>query len=344
MTRLTNRDLRAVSDSIRFLYQSSDLESFPRVVFNAITPLVPCDYFAYNEFARDGALKVVHCEPGLPEAATQFLAEIGPEFSKEHPTVSYVTRTGAPQPFKITDFVTQRQWRHTRLYSEFYEPLDCEYQMAFASPLADGQVALAFNATGRDYSDEDRQILELLRPHLMQAHANAQLLTRVTGALRNVGGAYLAAGADGSISFATGEALRYLERYFDRSGDAAVLPARVRHWLLKPAAASGSAAPLVIERNDGSLRVTLVAREPDGTCNLLLEEKQDSAVVARLIALGLTRREAEVLIWVARGKTSSEIGIILGAKTGTVSKHLDHIYQKLGVENRTAAAAYVTGV
>ena len=118
----------------------------------------------------------------------------------------------------------------------------------------------------------------------------------------------------------------------------------LRHWLLKPAAPGASRRPLVVERDDSCLRVTLIAREPDGTCNLLLEERQDSAAVARLIALGLTRREAEVLLWVARGKTSGEIAIILGCEDGTVSKHLDHIYQKLGVENRTAAAAYVTGV
>ncbi len=39
-----------------------------------------------------------------------------------------------------------------------------------------------------------------------------------------------------------------------------------------------------------------------------------------------------------RGKADSEIAVILGSKTATVSKHLEHIYQKLGVENRTAAA------
>lgn len=71
--------------------------------------------------------------------------------------------------------------------------------------------------------------------------------------------------------------------------------------------------------------------------------KARSDATRKLVALGLTLREAEVLIWVARGKTSGEIAVILGAKPATVSKHLDHIYQKLGVENRTAAAAYVTG-
>ncbi len=49
---------------------------------------------------------------------------------------------------------------------------------------------------------------------------------------------------------------------------------------------------------------------------------------------------AEVLAWVAEGKTNVEIGTVLGARPRTVAKHLERIYQKLGVENRTAAAAF----
>jgi len=52
----------------------------------------------------------------------------------------------------------------------------------------------------------------------------------------------------------------------------------------------------------------------------------------------LSRREAEVLRWVAAGKSDAQIGAILGISARTVQKHLEHAYQKLGVENRTAAA------
>ena len=55
----------------------------------------------------------------------------------------------------------------------------------------------------------------------------------------------------------------------------------------------------------------------------------------------LTLREREVLEWLARGKSNSEIAQILGITTATVGKHLEHIYPKLGVENRTAAASFV---
>jgi DNA-binding CsgD family transcriptional regulator len=55
--------------------------------------------------------------------------------------------------------------------------------------------------------------------------------------------------------------------------------------------------------------------------------------------LGLTAREGEVLSWLSKGKTNRDIAQILGVSPRTVDKHLEQIYSKLGVENRTAAAA-----
>jgi DNA-binding NarL/FixJ family response regulator len=56
-----------------------------------------------------------------------------------------------------------------------------------------------------------------------------------------------------------------------------------------------------------------------------------------LCALGLTPRVAEVLLWIAQGKTNADIGTILGISESTVKKHVLEIFQKLGVETRSAA-------
>jgi DNA-binding CsgD family transcriptional regulator len=64
----------------------------------------------------------------------------------------------------------------------------------------------------------------------------------------------------------------------------------------------------------------------------------DQRSVKALASLNLTPREAEVLFWISQGKSNHDIGVILGAKTGTVCKHVEHILGKLSVENRTAAA------
>lgn len=64
----------------------------------------------------------------------------------------------------------------------------------------------------------------------------------------------------------------------------------------------------------------------------------DQRSMKALASLKLTPREAEVLFWISQGKSNHDIGVILGAKTGTICKHVEHIFGKLNVENRTAAA------
>ena len=64
----------------------------------------------------------------------------------------------------------------------------------------------------------------------------------------------------------------------------------------------------------------------------------DQRTVKAFASLKLTPREAEVLFWISQGKSNHDIGVILGAKTGTICKHVEHILSKLNVENRTAAA------
>lgn len=77
-----------------------------------------------------------------------------------------------------------------------------------------------------------------------------------------------------------------------------------------------------------------------GESMLLLQvEEPGPAPASRLDTAALTPREAEVLSWIAKGKTNRDIGDILGISARTVNKHLEHIFEKLGVETRAAAAA-----
>jgi DNA-binding NarL/FixJ family response regulator len=67
------------------------------------------------------------------------------------------------------------------------------------------------------------------------------------------------------------------------------------------------------------------------------EFKPDFSSPAPFLSLGFTPRVAEVLLWVAQGKTNSDIATILGISESTVKKHLLEIFEKLGVETRSAA-------
>lgn len=72
---------------------------------------------------------------------------------------------------------------------------------------------------------------------------------------------------------------------------------------------------------------------------LLQKNSTEPNVDALRNDLGLTAREAEVLMWIARGKTNRDIGEILGSSPRTVNKHLEHIFEKLGVSTRSAAVS-----
>lgn len=68
------------------------------------------------------------------------------------------------------------------------------------------------------------------------------------------------------------------------------------------------------------------------------EFRPDFSSIEPLLKLGLTPRAAEALLWLAQGKTNSDIAIILGITESTVKKHVQEMFEKLGVETRGAAA------
>jgi DNA-binding NarL/FixJ family response regulator len=80
-----------------------------------------------------------------------------------------------------------------------------------------------------------------------------------------------------------------------------------------------------------SARLERERRRPDGSFHPNFSSAQP------LEELGLTAREAEVLLWVAQGKSNPEIASILGAAPNTIKKHLQNIFEKIGVDNRNAA-------
>lgn len=86
----------------------------------------------------------------------------------------------------------------------------------------------------------------------------------------------------------------------------------------------------------------IVPSSIDDEYMLLIQKSSQEWDLASLKAsFGLTAREAEILMWVSCGKTNKEVGLILNTSPRTVNKHLEHIFEKLGVPTRTAAVARV---
>ncbi|HUG13290.1 MAG TPA: response regulator transcription factor [Opitutaceae bacterium] len=146
--------------------------------------------------------------------------------------------------------------------------------------------------------------------------------------------AVIMARRDNTIQFCTKLAWNLVERYFGPKVLTA-LPVPLAEWVAR----ADRKSPFVCERPGSRLAVRIFSGGGDDTpVMLLLDEKVDLASPEPLQKLGLTPREAEVLFWLTQGKTSPEIGIILGTALNTVKKHVQNVFQKLGVENRTAAA------
>jgi len=203
-------------------------------------------------------------------------------------------------------------------------------------------VVAAFNAGGCDYVTKPVRTGEVIAR--VQSHlANARQMKQARSALDAFGQATIAVTpSSGRITWQTPLARQLLDSYFD--GEHEQVPTPVMGWLqelerlphneLPPAQTS-----LNIVQTSRRLGFTLHDLTADGEWLIVLREENDAAQIEALIShFALTRREAEVLYWVSKGKTSPDIGEILGSSPRTVNKHLEHIYEKLGVENRTAAA------
>ena len=149
------------------------------------------------------------------------------------------------------------------------------------------------------------------------------------------GVAVIDASGSGEIAFATAKAEMLLVKYFGACARRSLPDLLLRWAKCSDKEVSVPRPPWSVGRGEEQLLVRLTGTK-GGALQFLLEEKSDDT--SRLHALGLTRREAEVLLWMARGKTNREIAVILACKTATVSKHTERIFSKLGVETRTAAA------
>ncbi len=139
---------------------------------------------------------------------------------------------------------------------------------------------------------------------------------------------------DGVLQFATHRAERLLQRYFPEfDGE------RLPRALVDFGSGHGKVRQPQFPGENGTLTVRLYAphRGEDSRIMLLLEEARTQSDFGSLRSLGLSLREAEVLYWLAQGKTNGEIGIIIGAALGTVKKHAENLYPKLGVESRSGA-------
>ncbi|MDX6624150.1 MAG: hypothetical protein QOE75_2082 [Solirubrobacterales bacterium] len=329
MSRTSSADLHAALDFVAEAHSFEGRDEFRHGILPGLQRLLPSDLVGYNEVDPGGEALVLTYPWKVPDAVNFEL----PRLAHQHPLIC-VQLNGDFGTYKISDFLSARQFHALELYDGLYSEIGAEDQIAFGIP-GPVVIGIAMNRDRRSFRERDRAMLELLRPHLAQAYARAvgrdqagALLAALERGLAEHGSAVVLVAADGSLAHLTGAALAMLDRYLpERRG--AVLPAVLVEWL-----AAGAARPLVVGAESGTLTVNA---QPSGNATLLTLTEQPALSPERLAPLGLTHRQAEVLALLADGAGVEQIARDLYISVATVRKHLEHVYARLGVHSRAEA-------
>lgn len=341
--RLSQRDLGATLRFLRANYAVQEHEGFIANVVHGLPLLIASDLTAYCEI--DPARQTSRNWLDRPEVDTPEAARIWQTYMLEMPVLAHYVRTGDGRALRITDFVTQRCFRDTGVYAEHYRPKDLEYVLATWVPSPQLAIGIGFARDSKDFTDDERTALELLRPHLIQGWRNAQVIAQLKREAE-VGRVLAAANPDVVVLRSDGTPLIVGERAgsvlssFFPGTPAARVPEDLIAWARRVMQRLGGSddlpercAPFV--RNGGSARLVVRPFITESGLVLTVEQRQENGGPTKQ----LTSREREVLACVADGRTNEEIAMILRCAPKTVEKHLEHIYAKLDVPNRAAAAA-----
>ena len=244
--RLARPDYAAVWGFLAEVDHLGDEEPYPAALLARLRSLVPSDQAAYQELDVEARrLDVTPSEPDDDEDEELYWA-VGP-----CPITDYRVRTGDLSAIRMSDVIGRQRYHESPFYREYFQPVGLDHVLDLGLATDRQRYRSVLLIRGRDsadFSERDRAVLELLRPHLRAREARADLQRRV----RDAG----------------------------RATETEVAPAQ---------------APL-------------------------------------------TAREREILRLVREGKTNAEIAGELWVSPGTVKKHLEHVYDKLGVASRAAAA------
>jgi DNA-binding CsgD family transcriptional regulator len=334
----------SASDAERLLRFVADAESiggdyaFTPDLLVELGKLIAADWLVYSELDRVRKRELFYAtRPGEEEDddagyGDDYWDGLYWKISEDHPNccARHYGKLGAT---KLSDFMTLSELRRSRIYELWFRPLEVERELVvpIPSPLWHTKALIFARAKGPDFTERDRLVLNRLQPHLSRLWEAARTrrvlrlaLGEIDGAAEHQGRGFVLLSPGGMVEFASPPAQRLLQEFFPPVAPGR-LPRALAEWL-----ETGSDAAFIRPHDDRRL---VVRRTGD---SLLLEERVDE--------VALTAREREVLSWVARGKTNSEIAQMLWLAPSTVRKHLENVYAKLGVSTRTAAVARFFGL
>jgi len=320
---LSEHDASALLAFVSELRELDDPLPFPPRLVAKLRDLVAANSVSYVEL--DPVRRCAIHEVFLDEDGEDD-EELWWQLRDTHPVCGYRKASGDWTTVrKVTDFVTLREFRRTPIYDAFYRgSTDYWLDVGLAPEPARTRVFIFTRHKQPDFDERDRLVAALLQPHLTKRAEAAEAALRGAEALATIeegrneeAHRVVLSSATGVIEFASASSRALLKRYLGLDNG------RI------PAAVLGR-RKLRVRRGDRVLDVRIA--RTDNLHVLMLEERDKRTE-------RLSPRERQVLEQVVAGNGNEAVAFELGIAPATVAKHLEHAYRKLGVQNRTAAAA-----
>ena len=351
---LSARDVSAVLQCVHDLHAETDAARLPPHLLATVGRLLPYKLAGFTVVDPALGESCCHLLPAEPWDADDVVRRFQ-EHIADHPVVQHAQRTRDGTAHAISDFLTARQFHATGIYRSVFGPMGLEDQLSIGMVGQTGPlIGLSFNRARRGFSDRDREVLNRVRPHVLQAYLHArelQMARNLDGHRRGTIVDQLPIGlvcvdARGSVVWSTDPAKQMLRNHCTDATDALLgLPDAIRVWL-RSVRKRGSGTPLT--RHVGSARAgtDLSARWcplNDGQGVVMLQEIPRAAPDLPLDTYGLSSREADAMRCFLRGASVHEAAAAVGVRPRTVEKHLERIFRKLGVNSLSAACVTVLG-
>ncbi len=343
-TDLNRSDFEALLGVIAELAAVRRLADLKADTVAVLPSLVESDHPAWNEVDPATGEIDAALPPDFERMYADRMTHLRAEFAAyvgDHPVIADYRRTGNGRPQAISDFMSAEAFHATALYQHFYRVIGTEDQLSFVLPAPDMTIGITLDRPEPGFSPRDREILNLLRPHVVQAYRNAVALEAATAALEAVdtlgearGDGVVVLDRTGRIVHATPTAIKLFDRFFPGHSPT-TLPGELAGYVARASAEDAPAWPMM---RDG-----LVVRSLSsvGTTVLVLGLTGGRPAPDALRQLGLTPREAEVLACISSGASTKDIAARLEISPRTVDKHVERALAKLGVDSRLAAANLV---
>ena len=330
MPWLADTDVGAAHGFARALFGARTVTELRRRALSGLAELVPADVVMWDRVELATGVVRHEAIPAEAEPPGAFAAIVGDVAG--HPLLSAHAARRRPA-VRLSEAVERRRLSHSDLYGDLLHPSGVEYAITVGVRAERREMVVAgLGRSERQFSERDRDVLDLVRPVLEAALRDAQARERLVRALVTTpppGAAVVLLDRYGEIEHSSLDAERWLAEHFGGAEHPGWLPEAVAAWLALP-----PRPPLVSVRDRRRLTVHLLPGDPHA---LLLEEEVASFRPDALDRLGLTARETEVLCAAAAIEQEADIAWELCLSLHAVRDRLAHLEAKLGVH--TAADA-----